>query len=341
MNIKPTSYYNVNGIESLDESIYSIEPNGIGFMDFNRSKYQWAKNIYDQMLAMFWTPGEVNTTLDAKAYQLMNENEKNVYNKVFAQLSLNDALQAKYLVDFQQKVNNNVLKGTLIKQSEMEVLHSNSYSVLFDMTGINNEIFDLHKNDNALQEKNEAIATQFARYINGNTDRELLLSATASVALEGIYFLTGFGYIFTLGDKVPGARDMIQFISKDELTTHLTLFKNIYKTLLSENKYTTKDIDDTINIITEAVDIELKYALDIYKKHPILGINEQILEDTVKNFANDRLKAIGLEPVYASKPETNMQKLVLKNLKANDRRSNFFESNVSNYSRNSIDLDDF
>jgi ribonucleoside-diphosphate reductase beta chain len=310
-------------------------------MDFNRPKYSWADNIYQQMIAMFWTPGEVNTTEDMKAFQALNENEQNVYKKVFAQLSFNDAIQSKYLADFQRMANNNIVRAALIKQAEMEVLHSHSYSVLFDATKVSNQIFDLHRTESELQEKNQAIAEQFSRYIDGSTEKELLHSATASIALEGIYFLTGFGFIFTLGDKVPGARDMLSFIAKDELITHLALFKNIYKTLIKENKYTKEDIDTTYKMIDEAVNIELKYALDINKKHPILGINEEILIDTVKNFANDRLEAIGLEPLYDKKEETNMQKIVKKRLKNNDVKANFFEANVSNYSRNSIDLDDF
>ncbi len=169
----------------------------------------------------------------------------------------------------------------------------------------------------------------------------MLLSAMASVNLEGIYFLLGFGYIYTLGDKVPGARDMIKFISRDELNTHLPLFASIFRTIQKENKISSKIIDKSYEMIKEAVDIELEYGRYLIEKHPITGLSKEMIENTVYNYANSRLRKIGLEPIFKETPKTRLQKLVDQHLNMNSVKQNFFEANVSTYAKSSIDLDDF
>ena len=222
-----------------------------------------------------------------------------------------------------------------------EVNHSKSYAVLLDACGNSEEVFNLYKYDEALNRKNSRIAEQFASYISGTSVDEMLLSSMASINLEGIYFLLGFAYIYTLGDKVPGARDMIQFIARDELNTHLPLFANIFKTIQKENKIKTSTIDKSYEMIQNAVEIELEYGKYLLHNYPIMGLREDLMEQTVYNYANDRLKKIGLDPIFEESPTTYLQKIVTKHLNINDVKSNFFESNVSNYAKSSLDLNDF
>jgi ribonucleoside-diphosphate reductase beta chain len=72
-----------------------------------------------------------------------------------------------------------------------------------------------------------------------------------------------------------------------------------------------------------------------------MGLTEELMEKTVHNYANDRLQKIGLEPIFDKSPTTYLQQLVTKHLNINDIKSNFFESNVSNYAKSSLDINDF
>ena len=335
----PKRYYNPQGEPILDEKIYGGNPTG--FVDFNRPRYKWSVNLYDLMNANTWFPSEVNTSNEKKNFELLTDNEQAIYKLTFAQLSFNDSAQEEYLSDFRRLANNRLVKAALSLQIMQEVNHSKSYAVLLDAAGNSDEVFDLYKHDAALNRKNQRIANQFARYIEGNSAEEMLLSAMASVNLEGIYFLLGFSYIYVLGDKVPGARDMIKFIARDEINTHLPLFANIFKTIYKENKIPASIIDKSYEMIKEAVDIELEYGKYLLENYPIMGLTEELMEQTVYNYANDRLAKIGLDPIFPESPETYLQKLVEKHLRMNDVRSNFFESNVANYAKSSIDLDDF
>ena len=332
-------YYNPNGEEILDEGIFGGSPTG--FVDFNRSKYRWDSNIYDLMNANTWFPSEVNTSSEKKNFDKLTDNEQSIYKMTFAQLSFNDSAQEEYLSDFRRLANNRLVKSVISLQIMQEVNHSKSYSVLLDACGNSDEVFNLYKHDQMLNQKNQKVAEQFARYIDGGSVDKMLLSAMASVNLEGIYFLLGFSYIYLLGDKVPGARDMIKFIARDELNTHLPLFANIFKTIQKENKIQTSTIDAAYSMIEDAVQIELEYGKYLLEQYPIMGITPELMEETVYNYANERLKIIGLNPIFKQSSKTYLQKLVTKHLDINDVKSNFFESNVATYAKSSIDLNDF
>ncbi len=337
--MKSTKYYNPHGEDILDEKIFGGAPTG--FVDFNRSKYKWDSNIYDLMNANTWFPSEVNTSTEKKNFDQLLENEQQIYKMTFAQLSFNDSAQEEYLSDFRRLANNRLVKSVLSLQIMQEVNHSKSYAVLLDACGNSEEVFNLYKHDEALNRKNQRIAEQFARYIEGGSADQMLLSAMASVNLEGIYFLLGFSYIYVLGDKVPGARDMIKFIARDELNTHLPLFANIFRTLQKENSIQTATVDKVYEMIQEAVEIELEYGRYLLHNYPIMGLTEDLIEKTVYNYANDRLRKIGLDTIFPENPDTYLQQLVNKHLQMNSVKSNFFESNVANYAKASIDLNDF
>jgi ribonucleoside-diphosphate reductase beta chain len=332
-------YYNPQGEDILDEKIFGGKPTG--FVDFNRSRYTWDSNIYDLMNANTWFPSEVNTSVESKNFAALTNNEQAIYKLTFAQLSFNDSAQEEYLSDFRRLANNRLVKAVLGLQIMQEINHSKSYAVLLDAAGNSEEVFNLYKHDEALNRKNQRIAEQFASHISGGSADKMLLSAMASVNLEGIYFLLGFGYIYLLGDKVPGARDMIKFIARDELNTHLPLFANIFKTIVKENPPSTSVIDQCYAMVEEAVDIELEYGNYLLDNYPIMGVHGDIMKRTVYNYANKRLKAIGLKQIFKRTEATYVQKLVDKHLNMNTVRSNFFESNVSNYAKSSIDMDDF
>lgn len=334
-----THYYNPNGDEILDEKIFGGTPSG--FVDFNRSKYGWDVKLYDQMNANAWFPSEVNTTAEKKSYNSLTSDEQGIYKYTFGQLSFNDSVQEEHLSDFRGLATNRLVKSTLTLQMMQEANHSKSYAVILDACGNSDEVFNLYRHDDMLNQKNQKIAEQFARHIRGNTSDKMLLSSMASINLEGIYFLLGFSYIYLLGDKVAGARDMVQFIARDELNTHLPLFTNIFKTIRRENNIQTSTIEMAYTMIQEAVEIELEYGRYLFKRFPIMGMTLELMEQTVYNYANARLKAIGLDPIFKVGETTYLQKLVSKNLDLNSVRTNFFEGNVNAYAKASLDLDDF
>ena len=343
--ITSTKYFNPNGCEIMNENIFaeqnSIRENNTGFIDFNRTKYKWAKSLYDMAMARFWTPQQVNIANEKKNFNLLSDNEQEIYKRVFSQLSFDDSIQTNFLTDLAPKINNQIVRASVLKQMEQEINHSVSYSWLLDNVGNSNEVFDLYKTDDAIALKNQRIAEMFARHINGETVEDLLMTSMASVCLEGIFFLSGFSYIFAMGDKIQGSSDMLAEIAIDEVSIHLPMFANICNSINRENSMKANVKDKMSSMLMEAYDIEMEYAKSL-AKYPILGITTPLVDLTIKNFVNDRCKILNIPLLFTYKKDTPLQKLIVDRINGrNSVKSNFFESQVKSYSVGSIDLDDF
>ena len=151
--------------------------------------------------------------------------------------------------------------------------------------------------------------------------------------MEGLYFYNGFAFFDTLADhqKMKATDRMINYIRRDELT-HVTLFTNILKEIKKEFP-TMFDEKSIYDMFTIAVNQEIKWSQHILGNN-ILGINEKTIEAYTKWLANDRLRLLGLAPLYpeaTENPYKHLERLQDNNID----KGNFFESTVTNYTQSS------
>lgn len=100
----------------------------------------------------------------------------------------------------------------------------------------------------------------------------------------------------------------------------------------------TKDLEKKIrDMFRKAVELESSWGAYITQGQ-ILGFTDCIIKQYIQYLADQRLKAIGYEPEYNV---SNPISWVDGYASFNDQRTNFFEGNVVNYSKGSIDFDDF
>lgn len=329
-------YFNRQG-----EDTNLIVGNHTGIVNFNDSSLVFANKHYVLMNNLFWLPTEIDCSNEAKAYMTLSDNEKMVYKLVFSNLSFLDSVQESHVLDFRQNTTHRIIRSALTAQSFQESIHSQSYATVLTELGAVDEVMHMYKTEQILLERNEKISELFASNIRGNSTDDLLTSAIASILLEGILFLTSFTYVYILGNTMQGSSSMVQKINADE-DVHMSMFANIFNTIKKQGKVSNSTIEKCYNIIDEAVQLELQFGKYICDNYPIMGINYNDIKDTVYNYANKRLKIIGFNPVYKStKPKSTLQVVAERFSKVNDSKSNFFEASVKNYSKGSIDLDDF
>ena len=330
----PQSHENVN-----DRKIFGGNPTGI--FELNNIKYQWAYNLWEVMLNNTWFPKEVDMTKDANDYKNLTDAEKTAYDKALSQLIFMDSLQTNNLIDnINPYVTSPEINLILVRQSFEEALHSQSYAVMVDSISTNSdEIYDLWRRDMMLKHKNDAIAKVYEELSKNPTERNFVKACFANQILEGIYFYSGFTYIYTLArsGKMLSSAQMIRFIQRDEVT-HLALFKNLINTLRKERAdLFTQDLkDEVVEMFKQAVELEISWGKYITQGQ-ILGLTDAIVEQYIKYLADDRLASVGFEPIYN---ETNPIKWVDDFSKFNDQKTNFFEGNVTNYSKGSLTFDD-
>jgi len=332
--------YNPNSTESAnDRKIFGGNPTGI--FELNNIKFQWAYNLWEMMLNNTWFPKEVDMTTDARDYKLLTLEEKNAYDKALSQLIFMDSLQTNNVID---NVNPYItapeINLILVRQSFEEALHSQSYAVMVDSISTNSaEIYDLWRKDMMLKHKNDAIARVYEELSANPTEHNLLKSFFANQILEGIYFYSGFAYIYTLArsGKMLGSAQMIRFIQRDEVT-HLVLYQNMINTMRKERPdlFSQQLEEEVIAMVKEAVVLEVQWGQYITQGQ-ILGLTDDILEQYIKYLADERLSAVGMQKLYNV---AHPIKWVDDFAKFNDQKTNFFEGTVTNYSKGSLSFDD-
>jgi ribonucleoside-diphosphate reductase beta chain len=330
----PDSKENVN-----DRKIFGGDPTGI--FELNNIKYQWAYNLWEMMLNNTWFPKEVDMTRDVNDYKNLTEAEKKAYDKALSQLIFMDSLQTNNIIDnVNPYVTSPEVNLILVRQSFEEALHSQSYAVMVDSISTNSaEIYDLWRRDMMLKGKNDTIAKVYQELAKNPSETNFVKACFANQILEGIYFYSGFTYIYTLArsGRMLGSAQMIRFIQRDEVT-HLVLFQNLINTLRKERPdlFTDKLKAEVIEMFKEAVQLETEWGKHITQGQ-ILGLTNDIVEQYIKFLADERLHAVGFEKLYDVK---NPIKWVDDFAKFNDQKTNFFEGTVTNYSKGSLSFDD-
>jgi ribonucleoside-diphosphate reductase beta chain len=340
MHMHRKKIYNPDSAEKVnDRKVFGGNPTGI--FELNDIKYQWAYNLWEMMLNNTWFPKEVDMTRDVIDYKNLTPAEKTAYDKALSQLIFMDSLQTNNLIDnINPYITAPEINLILVRQSFEEALHSQSYAVMVDSISQNSkEIYDLWRRDMMLKTKNDSIAMRYEELGKNPTESDFLKACFANQILEGIYFYSGFTYIYTLArsGKMLGSAQMIRFIQRDEVT-HLVLFQNIINTLRRERPdlFTEALKAEVIDMFKKAVELEVAWGRYITQGQ-ILGLTDDIVEQYIQFLADERLTAVGFEKLYNV---NNPIKWVNDFAKFNDQKTNFFEGTVTNYSKGSLSFDD-
>jgi ribonucleoside-diphosphate reductase beta chain len=333
--------YNPDSKEGVnDRKIFGGDPTGI--FELNNIKYQWAYNLWDVMLNNTWFPKEVDLTGDVKDYKQLTSAEKRAYDKALSQLIFMDSLQTNNLIDnINPYITAPEINLILVRQAFEEALHSQSYAVLVDSISQNSdEIYDMWRQDAMLKRKNDNIAKVYEDLAGNPTDQQMVKAMFANQILEGIYFYSGFTFFYTLArsGKMLGSAQMIRFIQRDEVT-HLLIFQNMINATKRERPelFTKEFLQEVYVMFDEAVELEIAWGKHITEGQ-ILGLTDEIIEDYIKHLADKRLQAVGLEKRYNKEHPI---KWVDNFSSFNDQKTNFFEGTVTNYSKGSLNFDDF
>ena len=333
--------YNPDSEESLnDRRIFG--GNSDGMINFTKMKYQWALNLWDTMEGNTWFPKEVQMTGDAKDYKFLTAPEKRMYDLVLSQLIFMDSLQTNNLMDnINPYITAPEVNACLSRQAYEEANHSKSYAVMVESISDNtDQIYDMWKNDGQLREKNNYIADVYKNLAGEITDEKIVLALFANQILEGLYFYAGFAAMYALGKsgKMLGSSQMIRFIQRDEVT-HLLLFQNMINSVRKERPdLFTPQLEEKVRVMfRKAVELEASWGSYITQGQ-ILGFTDAIIKQYIQYLADKRLDAVGYAPEYNVKHPIPW---VDGYASFNDQRTNFFEGNVVNYSKGSIDFDDF
>lgn len=310
--------------ERNSQRIFGGETTGIS--NLNDIKFDWVNPTYRTMVGNFWVPEKVDLSKDKVTIKGLTPDEDEAVQNTLSFLIFLDSFQTNNLPNIKQFVTVPGVGNLLGIQMFQEIIHSQSYQVILDalypyMT--REAIYNKWRTNEQLLKRNRFIADIADRFLAAPTMTNLKKVLVANFVLEGIYFYQGFDLFYQLASrqKLVQTAKMIKYIENDEVT-HVGLFANIIREVMDPTGADRNMIEDMVG---EGVQHEIDWTADTYGNR-ILGISTASSEQRVKSLANERLARLRIPALYEG--VTNPY----KHLDA-DKRENFFETTVTEYSR--------
>ena len=315
-----------------------IKWNTTWLFNLNNTKYSRAKWMYTLMIGNFWVPEKVSWLWeDSIQYEKeLSVEEKKAYDWILSFLIFLDSIQTVNLPNIADYISAPEIQLLLSIQAYQEAIHSQSYATILESVvdaEKRDKIYYFWRDDELLLERNTYIWNIYQKFIDNQTDENFFEVLIGNYLLEWLYFYNGFAFFDTLADhqKMKATDRMISYIRRDELT-HVTLFANMFNEIKVEFPEMF-DENKIYEMFKTAVEQEIKWSNHILWDR-IIWINGKNTEQYTKYLANERLKLIGLKPLYewiTENPYKHLERLQDNNME----KWNFFESTVTNYTQSS------
>ncbi len=315
-----------------------IKWNTTWLFNLNNTKYSRAKWMYTLMIGNFWVPEKVSWLWeDSIQYEKeLSVEEKKAYDWILSFLIFLDSIQTVNLPNIADYISAPEIQLLLSIQAYQEAIHSQSYATILESVvdaEKRDKIYYFWRDDELLLERNTYIWNIYQKFIDNQTDENFFEVLIGNYLLEWLYFYNGFAFFDTLADhqKMKATDRMISYIRRDELT-HVTLFANMFNEIKVEFPEMF-DENKIYEMFKVAVEQEIKWSNHILWDR-IIWINGKNTEQYTKYLANERLKLIGLKPLYegiTENPYKHLERLQDNNME----KWNFFESTVTNYTQSS------
>lgn len=306
-------------------------------------KYRWAWQKYLDACANHWMPQEINMNADIalwKSVDGLTEDERTIIKRNLGFFSTADSLVANNLVlAVYRHITNPECRQYLLRQSFEEALHTHAYQYIVESLGMDEgEVFNMYRELPSVARKAEWALPYTQSLGDPNfstgtpeTDQRLLRDLIAFyVIFEGIFFYVGFTQILSMGrrNKMTGTAEQFQYILRDE-SMHMNFGIDVINQIKIENPHLWNQEfqQDMINLIKEAVDIEIQYAHDTMSRG-VLGLNANMFEEYLKYIANRRCNQINLPEQYPGVKNPFPWMSEILDLK---KEKNFFETRVTEY----------
>ncbi len=318
-----------------------LNGNTTGLKDFNRIKYVNYDKLYDAMMNNHWRANEINMVQDSQDYKSLDPDIKRAFNKTFSFLIFLDSIQADNLFHINSVVYLEEIQQCLYLQAAQEVEHNKAYAYTLASVASPleiNKIMDEWRTDPVLLKRIQLITKGYDTFKSHKTKETFAKVLLSNYLLEGIYFYTGFTFVYSLSRMglMPGTVNNVKLINRDE-NTHLSLFQMLFNDFVKENKGTFMKslVNEMHLLIKEAVEMEIEWGKHVYG-NKIKGMSDKAMEDYIKYLANKRSEKIGFPPIYpeaTKNPMVWVDKFANTDGKAGKMVTDIFEKENTDYTK--------
>lgn len=317
-----------------DNQAYTILGETSGVLDWNSVPAQFY-TFYKKLLANHWTADEVSMAHDISDWKLLSKEEKDAYKRIIGSLNVLDSVQTRYIMDVSRFIPNPAVNHVFSVIGKDETVHTESYSYTFASLFSSKEqleVFESAKTDPDMVKRYEKVFELYEEFRQNPTTENFVMTLVANMALEGIYFFSGFTFFYLLAreGKMLGTAKMISLIQRDE-TQHSYVIAHTLRSILTENPHlNTPELTQKIrDFVYEATELEKEWIV-----RAVESVDNANSKDFVKfceQNANFRMSSLGLPKLYDVTDETVSWIKAFAN--PTQAFTDFFEQKVSSYQR--------
>ncbi len=298
---------------------------------YDQQKHKIFENLIEKQLSFFWRPEEVDLTNDRKDFLDLPEHEKHIFVSNLKYQTLLDSVQGRSPnIALLPVVSLPELETWIETWSFSETIHSRSYThIVRNIVPNPAQIFDDITRNEHITRRAISVTEYYDSFINlsnyyiqlgegthqvnGETieitlhelKRRMYLMMVSVNVLEAIRFYVSFACSFAFAEraKMEGNAKIIKLIARDE-ALHLTGTQHILQ-IMARGKddpefaiIAEECRDDVVRIFSEAAQQEKEWAEYLFKDGSMIGLNKDILCQYVEYITNQRIAALGFDPVF-------------------------------------------
>jgi ribonucleoside-diphosphate reductase beta chain len=285
---------------------------GLSLQRYDKFRYEKIFNMFKQHISFFWRPEEVNLSKDRGDFQSLTDHEKFIFTKNLGYQILLDSVQSRGISNLLEDCSNPEVELFAKTWEFFETIHSYSYTYIIKNIYPNpSDVFDSILKDEEILKRASSVTKYYDDLINSIPDeteldkkKKLYLTLISINILEGIRFYVSFAcsFCFAQNKKMEGNAKIISLIARDE-NLHMGFTSFLLKTLREEwEEGFTKVVEEcepiVIQMYKDAAQEELDWADYLFKDGSMIGLNAEILTQYMKYLTNNRMKMIGLDPIF-------------------------------------------
>ena len=279
---------------------------------YDKFRYEKIFNMFKQHISYFWRPEEVSLARDRGDFQSLTEHEKFIFTKNLGYQILLDSVQSRGISNLLEYCSNQEVELFAKTWEFFETLHSYSYTyIIKNIYSDPSAVFDSIMKDEEILKRASSVTYYYDELINSipneseyDKKKKLYLTLVSINILEGIRFYVSFAcsYCFAQNKKMEGNAKIISLINRDE-NLHMGFTSFILKQMKEDwSEGFQKIVEEceplVIKMYEDAAKEEMEWANYLFKDGSMIGLNAEILIQYMKWLTNNRMKIVGLEPLF-------------------------------------------
>lgn len=321
--------FNRNAFDTFSQPMFFGEQ--VNVSRYDQQKYKIFEQLIEKQLSFFWRPEEVDLSNDRKDFAELPAHEKHIFLSNLKYQTLLDSIQGRSPnVALLPIVSLPELETWIETWSFSETIHSRSYThIIRNVITDPSEVFDDIVNNEYITKRAESVTKYYDDLIEGVTyyqnlgegtheingekveinlrdlKKKLYLTVASVNVLEAIRFYVSFACSFAFAERatMEGNAKIIKLIARDEAlhltgTQHMLQIWAMGKDDAEMGEIAQECQAEVIEIFREAAEQEKEWASYLFKDGSMIGLNQDILSQYVEYITNQRLNAIGLDPIF-------------------------------------------